>query len=134
MGGAIAGDSEGGVVMELLRTILIWVLAGGFLFSISYLIDIYQRRKHGPRPSDTKKSIIVGVVSAVITLLVLAMFRITVQSMFPMNDNDPKGLPEFVPRNTIGIMAYFIIPIVIAITSYILILLGVRKVLSKRTK
>lgn len=126
MGGTIGGDGEGGVVMELLRTILIWVLTGGFLFSISYLIDIYLRRKHESARNNTKKSIIVGVVSSVVTLLVLFLLRMTVLSTFPVEDDD-KGLPSYVPRSTIAIAAYFITPVVILIVSYLLIFLGVRK-------
>ncbi len=128
MGGAIGGDGERGVVMELLRTILIWVLTGGFLFSISYLIDIYLRRKHESARNNTKKSIIVGVGVTVVTLLVLLLMRVIVLSYFPVEDDD-KGLPSYVPRNTIAIAAYFITPIVIVIVSYLLIFFGVRRLL-----
>lgn len=130
MGGAIGWDGEGGVVMELLRTILIWVLTGGFLFSISYLIDRYLRRKHELTRNNTKKSIIVGVGVTVVTLLVLLLMRVIVLSYFPVEDDD-KGLASYVPRNTLAIAAYFITPVVIAIVSYLLIFLGVRKFLSK---
>ena len=116
--------------MELLRTILIWLLTGGFLFSISYLIDRYLRRKHASASNTTKKSIIVSVITSVVTLLVLFLLRIAVLSIFPVEDDD-KGLPSFVPRNTITIAAYYIISIGIVTISYLLIVLCVRKHLSK---
>lgn len=126
MGRAIGRGGERATVMELLRTILIWLLTGGFLFSISYLIDRYLRGKHASAPNTTKKSIIVSVITSVVALLVLFLLRMVVLSIFPVEDDD-KGLPSFVPRNTIAIAVYFITPVVIAIVSYLLVFLGVRK-------
>lgn len=110
--------------MELLREILLMIIITGILFGLAYIIDNYFRRKIEDERNAQKRSIIVGLITSIPTVLLYCLFRIIFFA-----DLDQKGLPENFPIRNGYVYALFIIgsPFVL----YFLLLVMSRKYLFK---